>query len=179
MGYYLVKNPEVKSKLVDWHERLIAVRKTACDLVMTIGDASELYYERHVGTRIGGVYAIIFPKGTSPRGWVKKKNGGYYPSAKANKESFANFEALPSIDKQELNDALLYKIYKSADQSQMSLWPGMSMLNGEFYIEVPDYVDGQWIVPHDVVEITSGQYRMAKAEHEKNESDKKVTQPTV
>lgn len=179
MGYYLVKNQEVKNKLLDWHNRLLEVRKEACDLVMTIKDASELYYERHLGTRIGGVYGVVFPPKCAPRGWSKNKNGSYFPHPKNNKESYAKFNALPSIDKQELNDALLYKIYKSADQSQMSLWPGMSMLNGEFYIEVPDYVDGQWIVPHDVVEITSGQYRMAKAEHEKNESDKKVTQPTV
>lgn len=178
MGFYQVKNPEVKQKLQEWHDKLIEVRKEANALVMTIADASELYYERQVGTRIGGVYAIIFPKGTSPRGWVKRKNGGYYPSAKVNKESFAKFEALPSIDKQELNDTLLYKIYKDERNAQMSLWPGLSCLNGEFYVETPDYVDGQWIVPHDVVEITSGQYRMAKTEHERIEAEKK-SPPTL
>lgn len=179
MGHYLVKNEEVKSKLLDWHNRLVAVRKEACDLVMTIKDASELYYERHVGTRIGGVYGIIFPPKKTPRGWRKNKNGSYYPHPTNNKESFSKFESLPSIDKQELNDALLYKIYKDEKNGQMSLWPGLTMLNGEFYIETPDYVDGQWIVPQDVIEITSGQFRVAKSEHEQNEADKKITPPTV
>lgn len=180
MGYYLVKDESINQKLTEFTAKLQNVRNVSSEFVKSIQGASELFYERADIQKIGGVAGILFKKGEAPpKGWVKRANGSYYPSLKKNAKIFYEMANLPSVDKQEINDALSFKPIQSTDGKRYSFHPGIDDIEGMFIVEVESYVDGVWIPPVGVEEITSGEYRRLMDLKKRSEEHENKEEPNT
>lgn len=150
------------SKGCETGKKLVAVKEKADKTLAAQKTLAEKYgftqWAQGYWTAWGGISCVIFPEGTKidTKLW-RVADSGYYPKAnsKAGKAIIADFDALPTVSKGELNKCVNYK-------EDMFGNIGVSFSNKDYVLFD---VEEKWKVkvPGDCVEITTSEYnKLAK-----------------